>query len=127
MQGNRGRDTGPELAVRRAAHQRGLRYWVNKRPIPNLRRTADLVFPGVQVAVFIDGCFWHSCPTHATRPEANSAFWAAKLDGNRARDAETDRALKAAGWAVIRVWEHESPNAAADTIEKAVRSRRARR
>ena len=123
MQSNRGRDTGPELAIRRAVHARGLRYRINARPLPELRRTADLVFPSAKLAVFVDGCFWHGCPTHATRPRINEEFWAKKLAGNRARDAETDRLLVARGWTVVRVWEHEAPQEAADRIEHVLRNR----
>jgi DNA mismatch endonuclease (patch repair protein) len=68
MQGNRSRDTKPELAVRRILHARGLRYFVNRKPVPDLRRTADLVFTRAKVAVFIDGCFWHGCPEHHKPP-----------------------------------------------------------
>src|SRR5690348_16964701 len=106
MRANRGRDTGPELALRRALHSRGLRYFVNRRPVKTIRRTADIVFPGARVAVFVDGCFWHGCPDHHTAAKANADFWAAKVLGNRARDAETDRLLTDSGWTVLRVWEH---------------------
>src|SRR5829696_7027401 len=91
MRANRGRDTGPELALRRALHARGLRYFVNRRPVSSLRRTADLVFPRVKVAVFVDGCFWHGCPKHHTPAKTNSDFWANKVERNRERDAETGR------------------------------------
>jgi DNA mismatch endonuclease (patch repair protein) len=57
--------------------------------------------------VFIDGCFWHGCPLHATRPRTNAAFWAAKLDSNIERDANVNRQLRERGWTVIRVWQHE--------------------
>src|SRR5690242_1595504 len=74
MRANRGRDTAPELAVRRAVHRLGLRYRVSARPIASLRRTADLVFPRQRVAVFVDGCFWHGCPVHHTVAKTNAAF-----------------------------------------------------
>lgn len=85
MRGNKSRDTAPELAVRRLVHAMGLRYRVNARPLPNLRRTADLVFTKRRVAVFIDGCFWHACPTHHRRPAANAEYWIAKVERNRTR------------------------------------------
>jgi DNA mismatch endonuclease (patch repair protein) len=113
MVGNRPRDTAPELAVRSAVHRLGLRYRVSVRPVPALRRTADLVFRRVQLAVFVDGCFWHGCPEHATSPALNRDFWRTKLDRNRMRDEETDAALERAGWAVLRIWEHEDPHEAA--------------
>ena len=123
MQSNRGRDTGPELALRSAVHALGLRYRVSARPLRELRRTADLVFPRARVAVFLDGCFWHGCPDHHTVAATNAAFWAQKVESNRARDRDTDRRLADAGWASIRVWEHEDPVEAAQRIRSAVRSR----
>lgn len=120
MQANKGRDTKPELALRRAAHALGLRYRVGIRPIPTLRRTADLVFTRAKVAVFLDGCFWHGCPTHHTVARTNADYWAEKVLLNRERDHATDEALAAAGWAVVRVWEHEDPVAAAGRVREAV-------
>jgi len=122
MQSNRGRDTKPELALRRAVHARGLRYFVNRRPIRIVRRTADMVFPSVKVAVFLDGCFWHGCPRHHTVAKTNADYWAAKVIQNRARDAETDRLLQEAGWKVLRFWEHEDPEVAAGVVVEVLRS-----
>lgn len=122
MQANKGRDTAPELALRSAVHRLGLRYRVNRRPVPGIRRTADLVFGPSRVAVFLDGCFWHRCPEHYTAPRANGAFWAAKVERNVERDRETDRLLRDAGWLVLRVWEHDDPAAAAARIREAVDS-----
>jgi DNA mismatch endonuclease (patch repair protein) len=120
MQGNRSRNTKPELAVRRIVHARGLRYWVNKRPVPHLRRTADLVFPRLKIAVFIDGCFWHGCPEHHTAPVANGAYWAAKVESNKSRDLDTTAQLAAAGWSVLRFWSHEDPMDVAEEIQQVV-------
>ncbi|MGH1564730.1 very short patch repair endonuclease [Mumia sp. DW29H23] len=120
MQANRGRDTKPELAVRRAAHAAGLRYRVDRRPIPTFNRRADLVFTRSKVAVFVDGCFWHGCPEHHTIAKSNATFWAEKVRRNRERDAETDSALTAAGWTVIRAWEHETPDDVVERILSAV-------
>lgn len=124
MQANKGRDTKPELALRRAVHARGLRYRVSMRPLPPIRRTADLVFTKAKVAVFLDGCFWHGCPQHHTKARANADYWAEKVTRNRERDAETDRLLEEAGWTVVRVWEHEDPVQAAAKVGEIVRSRR---
>ena len=118
------RDTAPELAIRRALWARGLRYRVDAKAIAGSRRRADLVFRRERAAVFVDGCFWHSCPEHATRPKNNEAWWAAKLEANVKRDRSTDRELAEAGWLGIRVWEHEDPTEAADRIERQVRERR---
>lgn len=122
MQSNKGRDTKPELALRRAVHALGLRYRVSVRPLPKIRRTADLVFTKKKVAVFLDGCFWHGCPDHHTKAATNADFWAEKVARTRERDHETDRLLMDAGWTVVRVWEHEQPADAAKRILRLVRS-----
>jgi DNA mismatch endonuclease (patch repair protein) len=124
MRANKGRDTQPELAVRSAVHALGLRYRVGVRPMPGIRRTADLVFSKTKVAVFVDGCFWHGCPEQHRPAKRNAEFWRAKIGGNIARDADTDRRLREAGWRVVRVWEHEDPSAAAAAIAAAVRTGR---
>jgi DNA mismatch endonuclease (patch repair protein) len=117
----RRRDTAPELALRRILHARGLRYRVDRAPLPDLaRRRADLVFGRARVAVFVDGCFWHGCPEHATMSKTNSDWWASKLAGNVRRDRDTDRRLANAGWSVVRIWEHEDPNTAAEKVGAAV-------
>lgn len=123
MQRQARRDTTAELALRRELWRRGLRYRVEAAPLPGLRRRADIVFSRAQVAVYVDGCFWHSCPEHATVPKANRHWWIAKLEANVARDRDTDARLRAAGWEVIRVWEHEAVTEATDRIEEAVRQR----
>jgi len=109
MVANRGRDTKPELKVRRALHAAGLRYLVDVRPSPNVRSRADIVFTRRRIAVFIDGCFWHSCPLHATQPKVNSDYWDGKLARNAARDKNVTDALTGEGWVVLRFWEHEDP------------------
>lgn len=111
------------MAVRREVWRRGLRYRVDLAPIRGLRRRADLVFTRARVAVYVDGCFWHQCPLHATFPKANAAWWRDKLDANVARDRDTDRRLADAGWTVVRIWEHEDPVVAADRVEVAARQR----
>ena len=124
MQGNRSRDTKPELALRSLLHRRGLRYRVAARPLPDVRRTADIVFTRARVAVFVDGCFWHCCPRHYRQPGSNVDYWRGKARRNVERDRETDAMLCAAGWAVVRVWEHEDPAAAAELISQVVSARR---
>lgn len=123
MAGQRRRDTQPELALRRGLWARGLRYRVDYRVLPELRRRADLAFVGPRVAVFVDGCFWHRCPDHGTTPRANRAWWVAKLDKNVERDRDTDARLRAEDWVVVRVWEHEDPTDAVARVERAVRAR----
>ncbi|WP_036937915.1 very short patch repair endonuclease [Acidipropionibacterium acidipropionici] len=116
MRSNRRRDTKPELAVRRMLHARGLRYRVDYAPGPDKRRRADIVFTRQKVAVFIDGCFWHGCPEHATIPKAHADYWVRKLARNRERDVETTAELEAEGWTVLRFWEHEDPKTVANAI-----------
>lgn len=124
MLGNRSRDTAPELRVRRAVHAMGLRYRVAVRPVPTLRRTADLVFSRARVAVFIDGCYWHGCPEHYIEPARNVDYWRPKIARNRERDAETTAALTSAGWRVLRFWSHEDPHDVAGRIAATVRTAR---
>ncbi|MGW6985183.1 very short patch repair endonuclease [Streptomyces sp. NPDC054932] len=110
------RATTPELAVRRLLHASGLRYRVNF-PVPGIRRrTIDIAFTRAKIAVFLDGCFWHGCPEHATRPKANAEWWRAKLEKNMSRDRETTAHLEAVGWTVLRFWEHQSPEEVAREI-----------
>lgn len=127
MQLQRTRDTAPELAVRQLLHAAGLRYRVDRPPLPGLRRRADIVFGPARVAVYIDGCFWHGCPQHGNQPRANSGYWDTKLTGNQQRDADTDRRLGDAGWQVVRAWEHEPPAAVAGRVAAAVGGRHRRR
>ena len=120
MRANRGRDTKPELAVRRIVHAAGYRYRVNARPESDLRRTADLLFTRRKIAVFIDGCFWHGCPEHYIPPKANDGYWSAKVSRNRERDVETTAVLEKRGWRVMRFWEHEDPAEVAEAVISAV-------
>lgn len=115
------RDTKPELALRRAVWRLGLRYRIDVAPLPG-RRRADLVFTRANVAVYLDGCFWHSCPTHATIPKANQEWWLTKLETNVRRDRDTDARLAEAGWNVVRVWEHEPVEGAAERVALVVRA-----
>ncbi|MBV2354431.1 very short patch repair endonuclease [Streptomyces sp. J2-1] len=126
MQAIRSRDTKPEKLIRRLVHAKGLRYRVAARPLPGLRRTADLVFRPAKVAVFIDGCYWHGCPEHYVPPKTNSGYWSEKVVRNVERDRDTDQHLKEAGWLVLRFWEHEPSDTCAETIATTVRLRRAR-
>lgn len=123
MQGNRSRDTKPELALRSAAHAAGLRYWVARRPIPTVRRTADLLFPARRVVVFVDGCFWHGCKIHFKLPSTNRDYWSRKIDRNVERDRETDQLLADAGWIVVRIWEHENPDTAVAALRHVISGR----
>ncbi|XIE78683.1 very short patch repair endonuclease [Streptomyces sp. SBR177] len=125
MSKQRSRNTGVEMALRHSLHAAGLRYRVHRRPLKGVRREADIVFGPAKVAVFVDGCFWHGCPEHATWPKRNAEFWREKIEKNRVRDANTDARLKDAGWLALRIWEHESAAEAAAKVEAVVRERRA--
>jgi DNA mismatch endonuclease (patch repair protein) len=125
MQAQRSRDTAPEIALRRALYAMGLRYRVHQRPLPSLRRQADIAFRGARVAVFVDGCFWHGCEQHGRRVHrVNEWYWPEKIERNRHRDRDTDAQLAAAGWQVIRVWEHERPDVVARRVARTVIQRR---
>ena len=117
MSRNRRRDTRPERALRQALHTRGLRFRVD-HPVRAADVTVrpDVVFTRWRVAVFIDGCFWHGCPQHGNAPRRNVDYWGPKLERNAARDRRVDTALSAAGWHVIRAWEHESTHATARRV-----------
>jgi len=117
MQANRGRDTGPEMELRRVLHRAGLRYRVHF-PVPtDRRRRIDIAFTRSKLAVFVDGCFWHRCPKHYIAPKAHGSFWDSKIRGNVERDAETAMRLAESGWIVLRFWEHESAQESAAKIQ----------
>jgi DNA mismatch endonuclease, patch repair protein len=123
MQLQASRDTAPERKLRSALHKIGLRFRIHVRPLAGVRREADVVFPKARVAVFVDGCFWHGCPDHASWPKANADWWREKIEGNRRRDADTDERLRQAGWTVVRMWTHEDPVAKSSEIAELVRMR----
>jgi DNA mismatch endonuclease (patch repair protein) len=127
MRGNRKTGSRPETNLRRALYARGLRYRKNPSVPTSIGDVKpDVVFPGPRVAVFVDGCFWHSCPTHGNTPRTNRDYWELKLRSNRERDRLVTDALTAESWMVVRVWEHEPLASAASTVEAAVRARTAR-
>ncbi len=118
------RDTRPELLLRRRLFAAGLRYRVDHPVVPGTRRRrVDIAFTRARVAVFVDGCFWHRCPVHGNEPRNNREWWRTKLDRNVARDLDTDARLEAAGWIVLRFWEHADMDTAAEAVIAEVRSR----
>lgn len=102
IRGSGNRDTELRLIAIFRAH--GFTGWRRGRPLPG---KPDFVFPHEKLAVFVDGCFWHGCPIHATWPKNNAAFWRKKILGNRRRDLAVNSLLRRAGWRVVRIWEHE--------------------
>lgn len=124
MRRQRKQDTAVEVALRRRLHAVGLRYRVHAKPLPSLRRTADIVFRTARVAVFVDGCFWHGCTAHKTIPRSNRQFWEEKISGNVRRDGDTKRRLTDAGWLYVQIWEHDDTDEAARAIAQVVTARR---
>ena len=126
MQRVRQKNTSVESALRRELYAHGLRYRVQVAVLTKPRRVADIAFNGLRVAVFVDGCFWHGCPLHATWPKANADFWRSKIVANQERDRDTNQRLRAEGWKVVRVWAHEPPDQAARRVAKIIAKRKAR-
>jgi DNA mismatch endonuclease, patch repair protein len=120
MQSASQKNTSGEIELRSKLHGLGMRFRI-EWPIPGTRRRADVAFTAAKVAVFVDGCFWHCCPLHATWPKANREWWREKLATNVRRDRDTDDLLVAAGWQVVRVWEHEDMTMAARSIAEVVK------
>jgi DNA mismatch endonuclease (patch repair protein) len=124
MRGNRKRDTRPEVALRSCLHRMGLRFRVASRVrLAELSVSPDVVFPAARVAVFVDGCFWHCCPVHGSQPRGNATYWETKLARNLERDVRVNLALRAAGWRVLRIWEHVPTAVAAKQVASALRRR----
>lgn len=121
---NRRKDTASELRLRSALHARGLRFRKDLLVrAGGLRVHPDVVFTRARVAVFLDGCFWHSCAVHGTVPKQNREYWLPKLEANTDRDVRVTAALEADGWLVRRVWEHEDPEIVAAELEPIIRGR----
>lgn len=116
----RQKGTNAEIALRREMYRLGLRYRIDYEVLKKPRRVADIAFPGRKIAIFVDGCFWHGCPEHATWPKQNAEFWRQKIEANRRRDADTNDRLSSLGWTVLRFWSHESPAEAARTVAHTV-------
>lgn len=114
MQANRGVDTSPELALRKALFALGFRYVLGSK----LPGRPDIVFPSRRVVVFVDGCFWHGCPDHFVAPKTNAAAWQSKIEANKSRDLAVDTELSARGWQVIRVWEHDVRRSLLETVAR---------
>lgn len=118
MRANRRVDTKPEVRLRSALHRAGFRFRKDHLiRLSNGRRVhPDVVFTRKRVAVFVDGCFWHSCPRHGTTPKSNMKYWVPKLRENVERDRATDSRLQAGGWQVVRIWAHVHEDEAAAIV-----------
>ena len=110
------KNTDAEMALRKAMCRKGLRYRVGYVVSTKPRRIADIAFPGRRIAIFVDGCFWHGCPEHASWPKRNADFWRQKIEANRRRDIDTNERLEASGWKVLRFWAHELPDDAVRAV-----------
>lgn len=126
MRANRPTGTAPETRLRSELHRQGYRFRKNLAlRVGHTRTSPDIVFTRQRVAVYVDGCYWHSCPIHGTRPAANADYWLPKLARTRERDREITAALEHEGWRVLRFWEHVSAEEAADTVaQELIRLRR---
>ena len=93
-----------ELALMRVFRAQGITGWRRRQGVFG---KPDFVFPKLRLAVFVDGCFWHGCPKHGTKPRNNAGFWRRKFAGNQTRDLLVTRTLRRNGWRVLRIWEHE--------------------
>lgn len=113
----RGRDTEPELILRRKLWRQGIRFY--RTHLKGVIGTPDIAFPGLKVAVFVDGCFWHGCPKCYREPSSNTNFWRQKVSRNAERDRRVNDSLMKQGWSIFRVWEHDvrtTPDAVAQEI-----------
>lgn len=127
MRANVGRETSPEFVLRTSLTQAGLKFETAVRPEQGIRCRADFVFRPEMVCVFVDGCYWHACPTHFSVPRTNTSWWREKIDANRDRDQRQTAVLRAHGWSVLRVWEHDLRASQIPVVIRAIRSRLRRR
>jgi DNA mismatch endonuclease (patch repair protein) len=112
----KGRDTKPEIQLRKQLWRQGFRYTLRSK----LPGRPDLVLPKYKTVIFIDGCFWHRCPTHFKAPASNVPFWDKKIQSNVDRDARNEAKLRDAGWRVLRFWEHEIDRELPNLVNKIV-------
>lgn len=114
MRANRRSDTQPEVLLRSLLHRSGLRFRKDHqiRLFTGRVVRADIAFTGKRLAVFVDGCFWHSCPLHGTVPKSNRDYWVPKLKQNVDRDKLVNQLLESTGWTVVRIWEHTDQESA---------------
>jgi DNA mismatch endonuclease (patch repair protein) len=114
----KGKNTGPEMRLRKTLWKAGYRYTLHAR----LPGRPDILFVSARVAVFVDGCFWHRCPQHMTQPKTNVQFWSLRLDGNVRRDQRANLELRRLGYKVLRFWEHEVENGPQSVLRRVERT-----
>lgn len=117
------RDTAAEVLLCHALRAGGFRFRTDCRPEPNVRCKADIVFLRAKVCIFVDGCFWHRCPTHFRVPKTNRTWWNEKVQETADRDRRQTRILRRNGWRVMRIWEHELTNAKIPSVVKMIRGK----
>lgn len=122
MAATRGTNNRADRELRSELHRLGLRFRIQRRLIPGTSRSVDIVFPRVRLAIFVDGCFWHDCPIHGSRPKSNAEWWERKIRQNVKRDQDTNNRLADLGWRVLRIWEHEDPKDAAQRVLRTYRT-----
>lgn len=124
MRGNSRRDSHPERLLRSLLHREGYRFRKDLRlDVGGVRIRADIVFFCRKVAIFLDGCFWHGCPSHGRVPKPNSDYWQPKLARNLLRDQRNTTTLLSQGWTVVRVWEHQPIQESLQVVQQALRRR----
>lgn len=126
MEAAKPKNTLPEIKLQTALAELGINFETDVKPIEDLHRRADVLIREGKIAIFVDGCFWHGCPIHGTQAKANAEFWADKIKRNQERDLDTNEHLEAAGWTVIRIWEHEDPNDAAKQIADIIKEKKSK-
>jgi DNA mismatch endonuclease (patch repair protein) len=124
MQATAQRDNSFERQVRSELHKQGLRFRIHYRVSALHARSIDIALVGSKTAIFVDGCFWHGCPKHATFPKSNRDWWLQKIRANKKRDLDTNARLKSAGWKVLRFWEHDPPHELSRIILRQFRKRK---
>ncbi|SES46508.1 T/G mismatch-specific endonuclease [Rhizobium sp. NFR03] len=125
MQRTARKDNPFERAVRSQLYARRFRYRIHHK-IPGLKRTScDFAFPGLKIAIFLDGCFWHGCELHPPSVKKNTDFWLSKIARNRARDARATAHLTEIGWTVLRFWEHGDVATIVESIAATVEAKKA--
>ncbi len=123
MLANQSTNTAPERLLRSALSRAGISFRRNVRPVTTLKCEADIVFRSHRLCVFVDGCFWHGCPKHFACPKTNSSWWNEKIAATKARDRSQSALLRAAGWNVLRIWEHEITSAKVASVLKRIKTK----